>query len=92
MSTVEDIEDLWKNDIDEKRTEKNVVKINTKKKCCGKKETCCSKKKNQADQDFGNKKVMEDVKEEEEMEKKKEDKLISNVPGHEKIFFKTYGC
>ena len=32
---VDDIEDLWKNESEEKRTEKNVVKIK-KKACCGK--------------------------------------------------------
>jgi threonylcarbamoyladenosine tRNA methylthiotransferase CDKAL1 len=86
---VEDIEDLWKNEVEEKRTEKNVVKIK-KKKCCGKKETCC-KKKNKGDE-FKQKETHEELKEEEVLEKKKEEKLVANVPGTQRVYFKTYGC
>lgn len=92
MSTpniVEDIEDLWKNEVDEKRTEKNVVKIK-KKKCCGKKETCC-KKKNNVDE-FKQKENSEVLKEEEILEKRKEEKLVANIPGTQSVYFKTYGC
>jgi len=94
MSTpniVEDIEDLWKNEVEEKRTEKNVVKIKKHKKCCGKKETCCNKKKQQGDE-FKSKENSEELKEEESIEKRKEEKLIENIPGTQKVFFKTYGC
>jgi threonylcarbamoyladenosine tRNA methylthiotransferase CDKAL1 len=86
---VEDIEDLWKNELDEKRTEKNVVKIK-KKKCCGKKETCC-KKKNKVDE-FKQKENSEELKEEEIIEKRKEEKLVANIPGTQRVYFKTYGC
>jgi threonylcarbamoyladenosine tRNA methylthiotransferase CDKAL1 len=86
---VEDIEDLWKNEVEEKRTEKNVVKIK-KKKCCGKKETCC-KKKNKGDE-FKQKETHEELKEEEVLEKKKEEKLVANIPGTQRVYFKTYGC
>lgn len=85
---VDDIEDLWKNENDEKRTEKNVVKIK-KKGCCGKKTTCCKKKKAPEDE-FKSKK--EDMKEEEIIEKRKEEKLTENVPGVQRVFVKTYGC
>ncbi len=40
INLVDDIEDLAKNDENEKRTEKNVVKLK-KKKCCGKQVICC---------------------------------------------------
>ena len=90
---VEDIEDLWKTETDEKRTEKNVVKIQ-KKKCCGKKETCCKKKKKQEndnDNDFNTQKD-ESKLNEESLEKRKEEKLIENIPGVQRVFIKTYGC
>jgi threonylcarbamoyladenosine tRNA methylthiotransferase CDKAL1 len=88
---VEDIEDLWKTEIDEKRTEKNVVKIK-KKNCCGKKETCCKKKKAAAADDEFKKRPQEEMKDEEMLEKRKEDKLVENIPGVQKVFVKTYGC
>jgi threonylcarbamoyladenosine tRNA methylthiotransferase CDKAL1 len=87
---VEDIEDLWKNEVEEKRTEKNVVKIKKHKKCCGKKETCCNKKKKQGDE--FKLKENEELKEEESIEKRKEEKLVANIPGTQRVFFKTYGC
>lgn len=93
MSTqniVEDIEDLWKNEVEEKRTEKNVVKIK-KKKCCGKKATCCNKKKNNGDE-FKIRENNEEIKEEEILEKRKEEKLVENIPGTQNVYFKTYGC
>lgn len=93
---LDDIEDLGKNDLDEKRTEKNVVKIK-QKKCCGKKETCCSKKKPSSNmetlqphthEDFSTKETSE--KQNEELNKSSRDKNI--IPGTQKVFLKTYGC
>lgn len=84
MANVEDIEDLWKNEVDEKRIEKNVVKM--KKKCCGKKETCCNKKKNPVTE------FAEKASEEQNKISNAEDKLLKNIPGTQSVFVKTYGC
>lgn len=83
---VDDIEDLWKNENEEKRTEKNAVKI--KKKCCGK-TNCCKKKKKEENKTNIQDKVLN---EEEAIEKKKEEKFKVNIPGTQNVFVKTYGC
>ena len=99
---VDDIEDLANVEEQEKRTEKNVVKLK-KKKCCGKKETCCSKKnqKNQNEETTQNEKEKENLEENkdfiteaENFNKEKKDKDLKKniIPGTQNVFLKTYGC
>lgn len=100
INIVDDIEDLAKNDENEKRTEKNVVKIK-KKKCCGKKETCCSKKKKNAETTQNDPSInqnqypeFENAEKNAESQNKlaKDSNAFNIVPGTQKVFIKTYGC
>jgi threonylcarbamoyladenosine tRNA methylthiotransferase CDKAL1 len=102
LNIVDDIEDLAKNDENEKRTEKNIVKMK-KKKCCGKKETCCSKKKkNLESQNDPNSTKNEDqtfesseknaAEGENQNKSAKDSNAYNNIPGTQKVFLKTYGC
>lgn len=102
INIVDDIEDLAKNDENEKRTEKNIVKIK-KKKCCGKKETCCNKKKknlesqNDPNSIINQNQVLENsdknaAESESQFKSAKDLNTYNNIPGTQRVFLKTYGC
>jgi len=90
-----DIEDIWKEAGDlnnDKRMDKNSVKVKKKKKeekkeesCCGSnQDSCCKTKKPEEGKEF-------EIKNKESHEKLSEDKH-NIIPGTQNVMFKTYGC